>query len=59
MIYSGAPCKDCAKRKRACHDSCPEYKEWKSEKDVEKSNRRKEQFMVDLINAPRRRKKNW
>lgn len=26
------PCKDCVapKRHEACHDSCPEYKEWKA-----------------------------
>jgi len=22
------PCKDCGKRKMACHDTCEEYKEW-------------------------------
>lgn len=25
-----APCKGCQKRHKACHDSCTEYKDWKS-----------------------------
>ena len=24
------PCKDCKKRYTACHDSCDDYKEWKT-----------------------------
>ena len=26
-----APCKDCDKRSEACHATCPQYAEWKSE----------------------------
>ena len=27
------PCKDCLKRKFLCHSMCPEYQQWKKERD--------------------------
>ena len=31
-----SPCKpDCPKRNATCHSLCPEYKEWRAEKDKE------------------------
>ena len=42
-IYSVyPPCKDCTKRKAACHDSCEEYKLYKEKILVEKTNREKD-----------------
>ena len=29
--YTCSPCKDCPKRKSACHDTCKHYQEWKLE----------------------------
>ena len=38
------PCKDCGKRYRACHDTCPDYKEWKSEQEKKKERERHEKI---------------
>ena len=36
-----APCKNCAKRKQLCHETCKDYKNWAKEKDeINKKQRR-------------------
>lgn len=29
-MRENSPCKDCANRHTACHDSCEKYKEWRA-----------------------------
>jgi len=33
-----APCKDCTKRHESCHSTCEDYKNWKTELDIQKRN---------------------
>ena len=60
------PCQpDCPKRNAECHSVCPDYKEWRTEKDAdnEKINKNKKAerdywgHRMDYINGCRRKKK--
>lgn len=66
MKFRPSPCykdgKDCALRHKNCHETCPEFKEWRAEKDADNKARQdavdKEylQYVVPRIIERRKRK---
>ena len=66
MKFRECPChkdgKDCTKRKVGCHDKCPEYKEWRAEKDADNkakhhcNNKAYIDYIVPKIRQRKRRK---
>ena len=42
-----APCKDCDKRHRGCHDTCSDYKEWKKLNTARVEYEKKEIYPID------------
>ena len=49
------PCKDCFKRKFLCHSMCPEYQQWKKERDDMMAKREPAGFTINEAN----KRKYW
>lgn len=43
-----APCKDCADRHLACHDSCEKYKEWRDRYHAQQKHYEDNRFRMNV-----------
>lgn len=51
-----APCKDCADRHLACHDSCEKYKAWKERYHAQQKHFEENRYRMEVPMSPARAK---
>lgn len=54
-MFSQPPCKDCSKRQPDCHSVCPEYKEFRKEREAVYKKRATAQTVVPIYNIPKKK----